>query len=269
MESLKNVICVLSALLTNLIYAQVHKMEFVTIPAGKFTMGSPSSEKDRNDDEKQVEVVISKAFEMMTTEVTQHMWFDVMKENPSHFKTPEYCNNHLQINGKDLCPNHPVEQVLWSDVQAYIKRLNEAKGLNGCRGTPRDPRGCYRLPTEAEWEYAARGGTRTAYSFGSADIKDYAWNLKNSNSRTHPVKIKMANPYGLFDMHGNVWEWVQDFYTVNLPGKRDPLVFSGPFRVSRGGGWPNGEWNLRSAVRLRDPLDYKGYDVGFRLVRNL
>ena len=205
----------------------------------EFMMGSPSSEKDRNNDENQVKVTFSKAFEIMTTEVTQQMWFDVMGNNPSRFKTSNHCSNHFKINGEDLCPDRPVEKVSWNDVQTYIARRNEAKGLTGCRGTPQDPVGCYRLPTEAEWEYAARGGAETSYSFGDdrSKLKDYAWYTANSERQTHPVETKLENPYGLHDMHGNVWEWVQDYWTRELPGGRDPLVTSGSYRVFRGGSW--------------------------------
>ena len=173
---------------------------------------------------------------------------------------------------KDLCPDHPVERVSWGDVQIYIKRRNEAKGLTGCRGTPNDPAGCLRLPTEAEWEYAARGGTRTSYSFGDANAGDYAWYKANSNRQTHPVKTRMANPYGLYDMHGNVYEWVQDFWIRELPGARDPLVTSGFYRVIRGGSRYSDVRYLRSADRGYVGPKYSGdwnNSLGFRLVRNL
>ena len=237
----------------------------------KFTMGSPETEKDRNNDEKQAEVTLSKAFEMMTTEVTQQMWFYVMGNNPSRFKTANHCSNHFKINGEDLCPDRPVEKVSWNDVREYIKRRNEAKGLTGCQGTPQDPKGCYRLPTEAEWEYAARGGTTTSYSFGNdrSRLKDYAWYTANSNRQTHPVETRMANPYGLRNMHGNVWEWVQDYWTRELPGGRDPLVVSGSSRVIRGGSWGSGVWYLRSANRSAGYPDGRSDNLGFRLVRNL
>ena len=270
MESLKKTICIFSMLLANSVFAQADKMEFVTIPAGEFTMGSPDDEKDRSHiDEKQVEVTLSKMFEMMTTEVTQKMWFDVMENNPSHFKTSDYCGNHLKIGKEDLCPNNPVENVSWNNVQTYIKKLNEAEGLTGCRGIPSDPKGCYRLPTEAEWEYAARGGTETAYSFGYANIGAYAWFLINSDNKTHPVKTKPENPYGLHDMHGNVSEWVQDFFSRELPGRRDPLVTFGRYHILRGGCWLCEAGLLRSAFRNFVNADYKRYFTGFRLARNL
>ena len=239
----------------------------------EFTMGSPRDEEDRNSDERQADVIISKAFEMMTTEVTQQMWFDVMKKNPSRFKTPDDCDNHLKIGEEDLCPDHPVERVSWDDVQTYIAKRNEAKGLTGCWGTPNGPKGCLRLPTEAEWEYAARGGATTVYSFGddhSGLIEDYAWYRVNSGRKTHPVKTRMANPYGLHDMYGNVWEWVQDYWTKNLPGGRDPLVITGKSRVYRGGSWSSWPWLLRSAGRnSARPRNKGGGAIGFRLVRNL
>ena len=237
----------------------------------KFMMKNPESEKGRSNDEKQVEVTFSKAFEIMTTEVTQQMWFDVMENNPSRFKTSDDCLNHFKINGEDLCPDRPVEKVSWNDVQTYIARRNEAKGLTGCQGTPEDPKGCYRLPTEAEWEYAAGGGTRGSCSleYNRADLRDYAWYLTNSNWQTHPVGTKLQNPYGLHDMLGNVFEWVQDYWTRELPGGHDPLVTSGSHRVLCGGSWTKDEWVFRSPIRYAGSPNYRGNDIGFRLVRTL
>ena len=243
----------------------------------KFTMRTPEYYKHQHQIEKQVGITLSQAFEMMTTEVTQQMWFDVMKKNPSQFKTPEYCDNHLKIGKEDLCPNHPVEQVSWDDVQIYIKRRNEAKGLTSCLGTPNDPVGCLRLPTEAEWEYAARGGTTTPYSFGDADIGDYAWYKTNSNGQTHPAKTRMANPYGLHDMHGNVLEWVQDFrFGREIREERGAplriLRSSGYYSahyVIRGGGHDNSAQFLSSSFRYFSSPRTKRHDLGFRLVRNL
>ena len=239
------------------------------IEAGSFTMGSPVDEAYRHSDEDQVDVRISKSFEIMRTEVTQSQWFDVMGDNPSYFKNKGDCVGHWAI-GKGLCPNNPVESVSWNDIQRYIKKLNAAKGISGCHGTPQDASGCYRLPTEAEWEFAARGGTTSAYSFSDGILEDYAWYSRNSGDQTHPVGKLEGNPYGLFDMHGNVWEWVQDRYHRQLPGGPDPLRSSpGSHRVFRGGSWDSFARYLRSAYRDRDNPGYGYYCVGFRLVRTL
>ena len=248
---------------------------FQKIEAGSFKMGSPLDEPDRNPNENQVNVTISKDFEIMTTEVTQSQWFDVMGYNPSHFKTEDYCGNHVTIKAEKLCPSHPshpVERVSWTDVQSYIKKLNDMNGVSGCYGTPQDASGCYRLPTEAEWEFAARGGTTSAYSFGDGNIDGHAWYWKNSGDKTHRVGLKKANSYGLYDMSGNVFEWVQDWYASSLPGGTDPLrsLPGSYYRVIRGGSWRNGARKyLRSALRDGGRPGYEYNFVGFRLVRTL
>ena len=245
---------------------------FQRITKGSFTMGSPSSESNRSSDENQRYVTISKSFDVMTTEVTQMQWFLVMGTNPSRFKNPENCNNHININDQGICPSNPVERVSWNDVKEFIGKLNEGLEIKGCTGSPRDPKGCYRLPTEAEWEYAARGKKATAYSFGNSSEKpgSYAWYNDNSESKTHPVGLKRANPYGLYDVHGNVWEWVQDKYKDTLKGGTDPLhSSSGSYRVIRGGGWISSARYLRSAFRGSDTPVNWGSHVGFRLVRTL
>ena len=256
--------------------AAIESFTFQTIEGGSFTMGSPEGEARRDKDEQQKEhVIISKTFEIMTTEVTQLQWFEVMGTKPSYFKTSDYCDDYDAIN--KLCPNHPVERVSWDEVQEFIKKLNDSLGLYGCHGTPRDKSGCYRLPTEAEWEFAARGGTVTAYSFGDDDslLDDYAWYHKTSKGQTHPVGKLIKNPNGLFDMHGNVWEWVQDRYTSN-PERHstwhldDPLhTSSGSSRVIRGGSWYYFARYLRSADRGYGSPGSGVSNVGFRLVRTL
>ena len=179
-------------------------MELVKIPAGTFTMGSPANEKDRSDDEKQHQVTISKDFYLGKYEVTQAQWTAVMGNNPSNFK------------GENL----PVETVSWEDAQEFIKKLN-AKG-----------EGIYRLPTEAEWEYAARGGTTGAY-YGN--VNDIGWFTDNSGGKTHPVGQKQANGFGLYDTSGNVWEWCSDWYGEYPSGSlTDPTgATSGSIRVNR------------------------------------
>ncbi len=252
---------------------------FQRIEAGSFLMGSPKSETNRDNDEGQVEVTISRPFEIMTTEVTQRMWVDVMKKNPSRFKMPRHCANHMLLDGEDLCPDLPLESASWNLVQTYIRRRNEREGLNNCNGTPTDFKGCYRLPSEAEWEYAARGRSKTAYFFGeeSLGLEDYAWFYDNSENKTHPAGQRKANPYGLYDMYGNVWEYVYDSYARSLTSGRDPF-YAGPDpfqtaianrHVIRGGGWYDYEFSLRSANRFYEGNMARVDSVGFRLVRSL
>ena len=182
------------------------------------------------DDERPVHTVrISKPFYLGIHEVTQGQWETVMGNNPSQFKGDA---------------NRPVETVSWEEVQKFIDKLNTREG-----GTK------YRLPTEAEWEYAARAGSTTAYSFGddSSQLGKYAWCGDNAGNTTYPVGKLQPNAWGLYDMHGNVWEWVQDWYgkyaaeTVTDP--QGPA--SGSARVIRGGSWSNGAGNCRSAYRYR------------------
>jgi len=190
-------------------------------------MGSESGD----DDEKPVHRVrISQAFYLGKYQVTQAQWQAVMGDNPSRFK------------GDTL----PVEQVSWKDVQKFTQFLNAREG---------DTK--YRLPTEAEWEYAARAGTTTAYSFGDdpRQLGEYAWFGENSGTTTHPVGQKKPNPWGLYDMHGNVWERVQDWYGPYTAGTAvDPAGPSSPgsLRVFRGGGWPFVAGLCRSAKRIID-----------------
>jgi hypothetical protein len=157
-------------------------MHLVEIRPGRFMMGSPASEVGRCDNETQHEVAISKAFWLGQTPVTQVQWEAVMGTQPSY-----YCGN----------PNHPVEKVSWQDATAFCRCLSEATGM------------AFRLPTEAEWEYACRAGTAATYSFGDdpSSLGENAWFEDNSGGSTNPVAMKKSNRWGLYDMHGNVWEW--------------------------------------------------------------
>lgn len=219
-------------------------MEFVRIQEGFFIMGSdPKFEDDADDDEGPMcKVQISKPFYMGKTPVTQAQWARVMDHCPSHF------------TGSDL----PVDSVSWNLAQEFIRKLNAMEERE------------YRLPTEAEWEYAARAGNITTYFFGDdvADLGKYAWFRENSGEKTRPVGLLAANPWGLYDIYGNVWEWVQDLHG-NYPGGllRDPKgVAMGDLRVLRGGCWGSPARYCRSANRTcNEPFWGRPYD-GFRLV---
>jgi formylglycine-generating enzyme required for sulfatase activity len=226
-------------------------LDLVLIPPGMFDMGSPEDEPGRWKEEGPVHRVrISRAFYIGKYEVTQEQWQKVMGANPSNFKGPK----------------HPVELVSWDNCQEFLKRLN---ALGKAKGQ-------FLLPTEAEWEWACRAGTRTRFCFGDAEARlgEYAWYDANSWSTTHPVGEKQPNAWGLHDCHGNVWEWCSDWfgeYSANpWPGKfrltRDPQgPASSPGRVLRGGGWRCNPRNCRSA--FRDFLDPSGryYFIGFRV----
>ncbi|GHT97575.1 hypothetical protein FACS1894154_01240 [Betaproteobacteria bacterium] len=216
-------------------------MEFILIPAGTFMMGDASY----GNESPVHRVEISRPFYLGKYPVTQAQWVAVMgkEKNPSHFEGER----------------NPVENVSWKDVQAFIQSLEAKEGRDG-----------YRLPTEAEWEYAARAGTTSDYSFGNnhSELRRYAWFDDNSEGKTHPVGEKRPNPWGLYDMHGNVWEWVYDLYGAYPEGAVDPDPCGpsgGQYRVLRGGSWHIPASFLRSAYRIYFPPDF-GFDrYGFRL----
>ena len=218
-------------------------MEFVWMPTGRFEMGSPADEEGRNDDEVQREVRIGRGFWMGKYEVTQGEWEAVMRSNPSWFSN---CGSRC-----------PVEQVSWEATQEFIRRLNERESGSEYR---------YRLPTEAEWEYAARAGT-TGVRYGELDLIAWYWN--NSGGTTHPVGQKQANAWGLHDLLGNVWEWVGDRYGEYPAGSaEDPTGPStGSYRVFRGGGWYAYARLVRSALRYYYSPGARSSSIGFRLVR--
>jgi formylglycine-generating enzyme required for sulfatase activity len=229
-------------------------MTFVKIPAGTFMMGSPDA--GYSVEGPQHQVTISKAFEMQTTEVTQSQWVSVMGSNPSRFRKSENCPGEFTTtNGIPLCPNNPVETVNWDDAQAFISKLNA--NADGYR---------YRLPTEAEWEYAARAGTTGDYG---GDIDAMAWYATNSGRMSHPVAKKQANAWGLFDTYGNVWEWTADWFGRYPAGQvTDPVgPSSGSHRVDRGGGYGYTAEYLRSAYRGATLPGDRYFDLGLRLLR--
>ena len=240
---------------------------FQTIKAGSFLMGSPEDEEDRDGDEAQVEVTITKDFEMQTTELTQKQYFLVTGKRPSYFSRSEYCENYDEVN--QICPDHPVEQVSWNDAKEFIRLLNASVGVEGCEGTPEDPSGCYRLPTEAEYEWALRAETETAYFFGN-DLSQLGKYAVYNSEGTREVTYGWHNPNKLHGIVGNVWEWTEDVYKAELEGGNDPLnIKSGCCRVLRGGSWDSNAKVLRSAYRFRYTLDSGLINAGFRLMRTL
>jgi formylglycine-generating enzyme required for sulfatase activity len=220
--------------------------ECVWCPPGQFMMGSPSSEPDRESDEDQHEVVLTRGFFLAETECTQGQWEAVMGgmgENYSHF------------TGTEL----PVEQVNWHDAVEYCRKLTAKQRAEGIL-----PAGWeWRLPTEAEWEYAARAGT-TGARYGELDT--IAWHDGNSGSQTHPVKQKTANAWGLYDMIGNVFEFCSDWYGDYPTGSTTDPIGPGPgsIRVSRGGCWNGDARSARSARRFRSGPGFRNGILGFR-----
>jgi formylglycine-generating enzyme required for sulfatase activity len=217
-------------------------IKMILIPSGYFEMGSSESQPERANDETQHEVNITNGFYISETEITQQQWQKVMNANPAFFK------------GENL----PVENVSWIDTQKFINTLNENTDL------------LYRLPTEAEWEFACRAGAMEPFN---QDIKNnsISWNKTNSNGTTHPPKQFAPNAFGLYDMHNNVWEWCLDYY-----GQYDPVIIQNPKgpiigteKVMRGGGWSSLEASSRSAARRQRKPDYISNAVGFRIVLEL
>ena len=219
-------------------------MRFVPIPAGTFTMGSADGEFETPH-----EVTLTRSFELGVYEVTQEQYEAVMGTTPSHFKGPQ----------------NPAENVSWDEAVEFCRKLSELPAEKSAGYE-------YRLPTEAEWECACRAGTKTTYSFGDSSSKlgDYAWYNKNSGKTTHPVGGKKPNAWGLYDMHGNVWEWCQDWYGDYPSGSvTDPTgAAAGSYRVRRGGGWFSRPQRCRSAIRYGGSPGHRSYGLGFRVLRS-
>ena len=220
------------------------QMTFVLVPAGSFEMGSELGDED---EQPVRSVAISEPYYMGQFEVTQAQWFSLMESDPSQFSDDD---------------NRPVENVSWQDAQAFIAKLNAS-----------DPAAVYRLPTEAEWEYAARAGSAAAYAFGDdvAELDAHGWHSGNAENTTHPVGEKEPNAWGLHAMHGGVWEWVQDRYGP-YPSDLDggaPETPPGIRRVLRGGSWLSPPEDCRSASRSHAHPTFRGANVGFRIVRTI
>ena len=236
--------------LTNLI-----NIKMISVPAGNFRMGS-----DNSRDEKPMHTITLDGFEMSSTEITQKIYGNFTGETPSGFK------------GID---NLPVEKVSWFDAVKFCNLLSDAAGLTLCYNEKTwycnfDAKG-FRLPTEAEWEYACRAGTETDYYTGDGEssLFNAGWYKKSSDSKTHPVKQKEPNAWDLYDMHGNVWEWCHDYYgEYNRISSRNPEgAQSGKYHVIRGGSYKSNTSNCRTANRQYMLPNDRLKDIGFRVVR--
>jgi len=257
-------------------------MKLVLIPSGEFTMGSATSESQADDDERQYQATITKPFYMGVTEVTQGQYQKVMGTNPSSFKDAQ---------DPERSANMPVEQVSWEDAVEFCRRLS-------LMPNEKQSNRVYRLPTEAQWEYACRAGQKGPFGFDSAtnelgqfawfadnsgdkpldsnrvwketkeDLDEYLKVLKNNRCRTHAVGKKKPNAWGLYDMHGNVWEWCADWYGDYPKGQAsDPAgPQKGTDRVVRGGGFHFQSQDCRSAERLGSFPSNRVDDLGFRVV---
>lgn len=222
--------------------------EMIVLPGGIFLMGTPENAltASRVSEGPQRQVTLQ-PYALSKFEVTQAQWTAVMGDDPSANK------------GADL----PVESVSWNAAKAFVEKLSEKTGKP------------YRLPTEAEWEYAARAGSTTAYAFGDdeAQISEHSWFDGNSGMSTHPVGEKPPNSFGLHDMHGNVWEWVQDCFHENYIGTPTDGSAAREYpscdRVSRGGSWYDVPEVARSAYRFKDGPDNSVSGMGLRLARSI
>ncbi len=215
----------------------------VYVEGGTFTMGATREQgSDACDLEKPSHSVTLSSYYIGETEVTQALWQAVMGSNPSEFTGDS---------------RRPVEQVSWEDCQRFISRLNSLTGQQ------------FHLPTEAQWEYAARGGSKSrGYKYsGSNDVGSVAWYYENSSSTTHPVKTKSPNELGLYDMSGNVWEWCQDWYGDYSSGSQTnpTCASSGSYRVCRGGCGGNGARGCRVSYRSNYTPSDRGNNLGLRL----
>jgi len=246
-------------------------MKFALIPKGKFLMGSPTTEQHRGEDEDQHEVAITTNFYLGIHEVTQTQYQEVMGNNPSYFTPTGPGKAKVRAKETTQCP---VENVTWHQAVEFCRKL-------GALPKEKESKRSYRLPTEAEWEYACRAGTTTALHYGNV-VDSYSANFNGLSpyglgGRNGPflrttwhVGAYPANKFGLFDMHGNVIEWCNDWYAAdyykNSPKEDPPGPSSGAERVTRGGSWSNSGKACRSAVRTNLAPDESHYGLGFRVV---
>jgi formylglycine-generating enzyme required for sulfatase activity len=217
-------------------------MKFVLIEAGSFMMGSDNNIKEKP----KREITLVKSFYLGVTEVTQEQWEKVMNNNPSEIKATA----------------NPVDSVSWYDVKLFLSKLNALENST-----------VYRLPTEAEWEYAASAASNNTYSFGSdeAELKKYAWYYNKNDKKKillpQAAGQKMPNQWGLYDMHGNVWEWVETVYSKDFYAKNkiDIVKNSGNANIIKGGSSYNSAEFLRSSMRVLQPSNYSANNLGFRV----
>lgn len=239
-------------------------MKFRLIPPGTFQMGSPEEEEARQDDEYQHKVTLTHAFYMGVYPVTQGEWTRVMGNNPSYFSSAGACR---LISEPAETSKFPVENVNWHDAQQFLGKLNAEYGMPGFH---------YRLPTEAEWEYACRAGTTGPFSFGAAlnahqaNCNEHYWHGTDPH-RPSVVGSYEANSFGLCEMHGNVSEWCQDWYEEDyyrLSPSENPAgpVVGSDLRVTRGGSWDSDIRHCRSAYRSGCPAVNRAWDLGFRVL---
>lgn len=232
------------------------KMRLIWCPAGEFTMGSPAQENGRNENEMQVQVKLTKGFWLGQHEITQSEWQQVMKTTP-------WAGQDFVKEG----PNHPATYVSWEDAGLFCVRLTASEQKAG--SLPVGWR--YALPTEAQWEYACRAGTKSRFSFGDheTDLGKYAWCKSNAEECAHEVAQKKPNRWGLYDMNGNVWELCRDCYRDRLPGGTDPELrergADNPQRVIRGGGWSDPPSDCSAAHRWMGMRFLRIGDLGFRV----
>lgn len=216
-------------------------MDYCYISSGSMALGSTPDNKMRSRDGQRFEVVFENHFWMARTQVTQKQYQTIMNRQPSVFSGPD----------------HPVENVSWEDAQEFVERLNKRAIL--------PKRWSFSLPSEMQWEYACKAGTQSEYSGGSLD--EVGWYSSNSKSKTQPVAFKKPNPWGLHDMHGNVWEWCSDWFTSQFLTETDPgRAFMGIMKVKRGGSWGSGAEECKSSSRRGSSPTEKNSLTGFRTV---